>query len=183
MSLRPTSAMNRGTITEQGVRQTMAQRETERYRQEHLEKLQRNADALAAAKARGLQYSESQRQKQQAAERRTAMKSAYEERRAEDPRCFELADNLNTLLESEYNPSIDYFNTLSSFVKNVNQELRGTDLEPLIEDINEKSKIIFQCLAKQIDQHMTDFITPHMGGKSRRQKRHRNKRTKRNKGW
>jgi len=180
MSLRPTSAMNSGTITEQSVRQIMAQRETERARQAHLEKQQRNADALAAATARGLQNSETQRL---AAQRRTAMKTAYEERRAEDPRCFELTDNLYTLLDSHHNPSIGYFNTLSSFVKNVNQELRGTDLEPLIEDINEKSKIIFQCLAKQIDQRMTDFITPHMGGKSRRQKRRRNKRTKRNKGW
>jgi len=171
-------AVNSDTITEQNVRQIMAQRETERASQAHLDSQQRNADELAAITARELQKSETQRQ---AAERRTAMKTAYEERRAEDPRCFELADNLYTLLDSEHNPSIDYFNTLSSFVKNVNEELRGTDLEPLIEDINEKSKIIFQCLAKQIDQNMTDVITPLRGGKSRRQGGRKNKRTKRNK--
>jgi superoxide dismutase len=169
-------AVNSDTITEQNVRQIMAQRETERASQAHLDSQQRNADELAAITARELQKSETQRQ---AAERRTAIR-----RKASgsiNPKCFDLFKNLHDLFDSHDNHTIAYFNTLSTLVKNVKQELSGTELEPLIEDINEKSKIIFQCLAKQIDQNMTDVITPLRGGKSRRQGGRKNKRTKRNK--
>ena len=162
MSRRPI-IVNSGIITEQNARQMMAQRETERAREAHMESLRRNEEGLK--EMRKITSQQQQRKTDQ----------------SRDSECFDLVQNVYQLCDSHHNPNIAYFNTLSSFIKNVNQELIGTESESLIEDITVKSKIIFQCLAKQIDQTMSDIIKSHGGGKSRNQKGRKNKRTKRNK--
>ena len=103
-----------------------------------------------------------------AQERRTA--------RGVDPTCYDIVQNLYEIVDTQHNPNISFFNTLSSFNNNL-KVLSGTEGEPLIGEITDKLNVIFNCLAKDINENLTKQIS--RGGSTRHNKRNKNKRTKR----
>ena len=79
-----------------------------------------------------------------AQERRTA--------RGVDPTCYDIVQNLYEIVDTQHNPNISFFNTLSSFNNNL-KVLSGTEGEPLIGEITDKLNVIFNCLAKDINEN------------------------------
>jgi hypothetical protein len=112
------------------------------------------------------------------AQRQQQQRQQRQQSRDSDPECYDLLRNLPELLESDMNPYIDYFNKLSSFKNNLDEALSSGESEPLTEEINVKTQKIIDCLAKKINQDLTKAITPSGGGKTRN-RRNKNKRTKR----
>jgi hypothetical protein len=96
-----------------------------------------------------------------------------------DPECYNILGRIHELVDSEMDPNISYFNTLSSFRNNLEQ-LRGTENEHLIGEMSDKLTIITECLAKEINKKLTSYIS-HGGAKSRNvRNKNKNKITKRN---
>jgi hypothetical protein len=98
---------------------------------------------------------------------------------SEDPECYDTMTKIGEgiLGGGENETDFDTFNRLSSFLKNL-EELRGGPIDAEIGEINTESKKILTCLAKNILKILQNEGSH--GGKTRN-RRNKNKRTKRNK--
>ena len=101
-----------------------------------------------------------------------------DQERAADPECYDINTKLqNGLINDGEHDDMDDFNKLSSFIKNL-ELLTGPDSETLAQELTTESNKILNCLARNILKHLQDEGP--RGGKSRN-RRNKNKRTKRNK--